>query len=154
MLYPQPEQTAMSKQSSIALGRLRNKFQRLPVSNCPHRVILLLLSYCDRDTYECWPSQATIQRESGYGRSAVNRALRTAESLELFQCETIGAREMRLRFPHVKANAKHRYTIYTLNPSASGWKKAEAINQDYAWRCEIAKCKQAASIENTPSEAV
>ena len=144
----------MSKPSSVALSRLRNKFQRLPVSNCPHRVILLLLSYCDRDTYQCWPSQATLQRESGYGRSAVNRALRTAESLGLFQCETIGAREMRRRFPQLKANAKHRYTIYTLNPSASAWKKAEAINQDYAQRCEIAKRKQEVDAPSTPSGVV
>jgi hypothetical protein len=43
----------VSKQNSIAFGKLRNRFLRLSVANCPYRVILVLLSYCDRDTYQC-----------------------------------------------------------------------------------------------------
>ncbi len=129
----------MSKQSSIALGKLRNRFSRLPVANCPYRVISVLLSYCDRDTYQCWPSQATIQKSSGYGRSAVNRALRTIKALNLFTCETVGANEMRSRFPRIKANAKHLYTVYTINPKSPAWKDADAINQDYALQCSASR---------------
>ena len=137
----------MSKQSSVALSRLRKNFLRLPVSHCPYRVILLLTSYCDRDTYESWPSQSTLQRESKFGRSAVNRALRTIEELGLFRCETIGGREMRQRFPKVKPTAKHSFTIYTLNPDAAAWKDAELINRTYARHCEKAQCQVSAVSE-------
>lgn len=112
-----------------------------PVADCPYRVILILLAYCNRDTYECWPSQAAIQRASGYGRSAVNRALRTAKALKLFHSETIGAKEMRLRHPQIKANGKHRYTIYTLNPSSAAWKQHQRINQEYARQCAAARVR-------------
>ncbi len=129
----------MSKQSSVALSKLRNKFLRLPVANCPFRVVTILLSYCDRDTYQSWPSQATIQKSSGYGRSAVNRALRTIKAVGMFTCETVGANEMRRRFPEIKANAKHLYTVYTLNIDSPAWKDADAINQDYAMQCSASR---------------
>ncbi|BBO34439.1 helix-turn-helix domain-containing protein [Lacipirellula parvula] len=125
----------MSRESSIALSKLRSKFLLQPVSHCPFRVISVLLSHCNRDTYECWPSQAAIQRASGYGRSAVNRALRTAKKLQLFHSVTVGALEMRLRHPKINANSKHRYTIYTLNPKAPAWKDYKRINQEYAGHC-------------------
>ncbi len=131
----------MSKPNSIAFGKLRNKFLRMPVVHCPYRLTLLLLSYCDRDTYESWPSQSTLQRESTFGRSAVNRALRTIEELGLFHCETIGGREMRQRFPKLKPTSKHSFTIYTLNPNAAAWKDAELINRTYARHCEHAQCQ-------------
>ena len=137
----------MSKQTSVALSRLLKNFLRLPVAHCPYRVILLLISYCDRDNYESWPSQSTLQRESTLGRSAVNRVLRTIEELGLFRCETIGGREMRQRIPKLKPTSKHSFTIYTLNPNAAAWKDAELINRTYARHCEQAQCQASAASE-------
>jgi hypothetical protein len=51
---------------------------------------------------------------------------------------------MRERFPKVKINAKHCFTIYTLNPQAVAWKDAERINQVYARHCERAQCQSLA----------
>lgn len=114
----------MSKESAIALGKLKAAFRRLPLPDKFSRLVSLLLDHLNRDTLICWPSRGRLAQLMGCSEKTVQRNLRAIRELGLSDLETIGADEMRrLVGSKLKVTERHTYTIYRLNADHPLWKE-------------------------------
>ena len=130
----------MSKESAIALGKLKAAFRRQPLPDKFSRLVTLLLDHLNRDTLICWPSRSRLAQLMGCSEKTVQRNLRAVRELGLFEMETIGADEMRRRVgSKIRVTNRHSYTIYKLNSAHPLWKgedfvKAMGIIKSATWR--------------------
>lgn len=111
----------MSKESSIALGKLKSKLVRQPYPQMFSRVLSVLLSYVNRDKGIAWPSQKKIAQEVGCSVKAVKRNLDAAKKLGLVTIESVGAEELRERTGYTNVVPGRRYTIYRVNMGHVLW---------------------------------
>jgi hypothetical protein len=144
----------MSKESAIALGKLKAAFRRLPLPDKFSRLVSLLLDHLNRDTLICWPSRGRLAQLMGCSEKTVQRNLRAIRELGLFDLETVGADEMRQRAGNkLKVTDRHTYTIYCLNADHPLWKgeglgHAKEVIKSATWRGVAERCQQ--QVPNTP----
>jgi hypothetical protein len=137
----------MSKETAIALGKLKAAFRRLPLPDKFSRLVALLLDHLNRDTFICWPSRSRLAQIMGCSEKTVQRNLRAVRELELFEMETVGADEMRRRIGgKIRVTDRHSYTIYKLNSAHPLWKgeglaKAIGIIKSATWRGVEQRCR-------------
>jgi hypothetical protein len=119
----------MSKESGIALTKLKTAFIRQPFPQMFSRILSVLLTYVDSDTVRAWPSQQRIASQVGCNEKTVKRNLQAARALGLLKIESVSAEELRPRVGSKKRlPPHHRFTIYTINVNHSLWKgDAEAV---------------------------
>jgi len=111
----------MSKETGIALGKLRSKLTRQPYPQMFSRVLSVVLSHVNRDKLIAWPSQKTIALEVGCSVKTVKRNLDAAKKLGLITIESVGADELRQRTGYTKVTPGRRYTIYRVDMSNDLW---------------------------------
>jgi hypothetical protein len=137
----------MSKESAIALGKLKAAFRRQPLPDKFSRLVTLLLDHLNRDTLICWPSRGRLAQLMGCSEKTVQRNLRAVRKLGLFEMKTIGADEMRCRVGNkIRVTDRHTYTIYKLNSAHPLWKgeglaKAKEIIKSATWRGVETRCR-------------
>ena len=148
----------MSKESAIALGKLKATFRRLPLPDKFSRLVSLILDHLNRDTLICWPSRGRLAQLMGCSEKTVQRNLRAVRELELFEMETIGADEMRRRVgSKIRVTDRHSYTIYKLNSAHPLWKgeglpKAMGIIKSATWRGVDQRCRNQQSERVLPND--
>lgn len=131
----------MSRERSIRLGKIRSQFQKLPLPDKFSRVVTVLLTYVNRETYLCWPSKITLAKNIGCSEKAVARNLKAAKQIGLFDVQTYGHKEMKQlvgsKF-NVKASGQRLYALYKLNENHPLWRgegieAAKTIIKQYSY---------------------
>jgi hypothetical protein len=131
----------MSKETGIALGKLRLKLTRQPYPQMFSRVLCVVLSHVNRDKLIAWPSQKTIAQQVGCSVKAVKRNLDAAKQLGLITIESVGADELRQRTGYTKVTPGRRYTIYRINMSNNLWDADPATIREANERIRISSHK-------------
>ena len=98
------------------LWRWRRMIYALDISGVDKSVALCLADHCGDGRYECWPSVATVSRETGWGRDAVMRSVGRLEGYLL-------VRVARSKAESTKRQNVNRYTL--LWPSVQPVRVAE-----------------------------
>lgn len=114
----------MSKESSMRLGKIKTKFTRQPLPPTFSRIVSVMLTYVDRDTYYAWPSKQKIAKHVGCSEKTVARNLQAIKQLRLFECQTLGSEGMRRRLgDRFKPGDRSQrlFTLYQLNVNHPLW---------------------------------
>lgn len=121
----------MSKDTSMALTKLKNSFIRQPHPQMFSRIVSVLLTYVDRDTLKAWPSQKRLAGQVGCNEKTVKRNLEAARNLGLLTIESVSGEELKLRTSSKKKlPPHHRFTIYTIHMDHPLWKgDGEAVRE-------------------------
>lgn len=120
----------MSKESSIKLGQIKSAFTKQPLPDKFSRVVAVLLSYTNRDTYCCRPSKARIANHIGCSEKTVARNLRAVKELGLFHCQTLGREQMRHALGNgfkSKSTGQRLFTLYRLNESQGYMRRLQIL---------------------------
>lgn len=148
----------MSKESAIALGKLKSQFRRLPLPDKFSRLVSLLLDHLSREHQIAWPSRSRLAALMGCSEKTIQRNLSAVRTLGLFYMENVGADEMRCRIGLKRKDNRHTYTLYKLNWKHPLWKgeglgDARQVIQQATWRGVEKRCSKQIVQAAEPCEA-
>lgn len=131
----------MSQQSAIELGKIKARFQRMPLPAKFSRIVSVLLGYVNKENDVAWPSRKLLASAVGCSEKTVQRNLAAVRRIGIFTVETIGGEEARHRLRLKRATDRHLYTLYTLNRKHPLWsgdkeeiQRAKAVIKGLTWR--------------------